>query len=119
MPGGRRPRTCNSLYTRTTQEAEAEADVRSHPARRSRGRPRRAVQSSAVPPPEEDRTTTTDDEDQQLAPQTGGGDTSSGGVAGGSTSSTSSVPYLRGSSQLPARPIPFQRRPVIRPKGDK
>ena len=72
MPGGRRTRTCNSLYARTTQEAEAEAEVevsaRSRPARRPRGRPRRAVQSSTVPPPEEDRTTTTDDEDQQLAP---------------------------------------------------
>ena len=41
------------------------------------------------------------------------------GGGGGSTSSTSSAPYLRGSSQLPTRPIPFQRRPVIRPKGDK
>jgi len=82
MPGGRRTRTCNSLYARTTQEAEAEASARSRPARRPRGRPRRAVQSSAIPPPEEDRTTTTDDEDQQLAPQTGGGDTSSGGGGG-------------------------------------
>jgi len=70
MPGGRQTRTCNSLYARTTQEAEAEAEasVRSRPARCPHGRPRRAVQSSAVPPPEEDRTMTTDDEDQQLAP---------------------------------------------------
>jgi len=70
MPGGRRTQTCNSLYARTTQEmeAEVEVEVRSRPARRPYGRPRRAVQSSAVPPPEEDRTTTTDDEDQQLAP---------------------------------------------------
>jgi hypothetical protein len=40
-------------------------------------------------------------------------------VVVGSTSSTSSVPYLRGSSQLSVWPIPFQRRLVIRPKGDK
>ena len=44
-------------------------------------------------------------------------------IAGGSTctasGSTSSGVYLRGPSQLPARPIPLHRRPVIRPSGDK
>jgi hypothetical protein len=37
----------------------------------------------------------------------------------GLTSSTTSKPYLRGPSQLPKRPIPVERRPLIAPEGDK
>jgi hypothetical protein len=39
--------------------------------------------------------------------------------AGGSTSTTASQPYKRGPSQLPKRPIPVDRRPLIAPQGDR
>ena len=38
---------------------------------------------------------------------------------GGTSSSTSSRVWLRGPSTLPRRPIPHERRPLIRPDGDK
>jgi hypothetical protein len=37
----------------------------------------------------------------------------------GSTSSAALIPYKRGPSQLPKRPIPVDRRPLIAPKGDR
>ena len=37
--------------------------------------------------------------------------------AGGSASSSSSGVWLRGPSTLPRRPIPLERRPLIRPTG--
>ena len=47
-------------------------------------------------------------EDEEEAQQTGSGSAASG----------SSV-YLRGPASLPERPIPRERRPVIRPEGEK
>jgi hypothetical protein len=38
---------------------------------------------------------------------------------GDSTSSAASKPYKRGPSQLPKRPIPVDRRPLIAPEGDR
>ena len=38
---------------------------------------------------------------------------------GGTSSSTSSRVWLRGPSTLLRRPIPLERRPLIRPDGDK
>jgi len=38
---------------------------------------------------------------------------------GGTSSFTSSRVWLRGPSTLPRRPIPLERRPLIRPDGDK
>ena len=38
---------------------------------------------------------------------------------GGTSSSTSSRVWLRGPSTLPRRLIPLERRPLIRPDGDK
>ena len=38
---------------------------------------------------------------------------------GGTSSSTSSRVWLRGPSTLPRRPIPLERRPLIRLNGDK
>ena len=40
-------------------------------------------------------------------------------TAGGSASSSSSSVYLRGPASLPQRPIPRERRPLIRPEGEK
>ena len=40
-------------------------------------------------------------------------------IAGGSASSSSSSVYLRGPASLPQRPIPHERRPLIRPEGEK
>ena len=37
----------------------------------------------------------------------------------GGTSSSSTGVWLRGPSTLPRRPIPLERRPLIRPNGDK
>lgn len=39
--------------------------------------------------------------------------------AGGTSSSTSSRVWLRGPSSLPRRPIPSERRPLIRPDGER
>jgi hypothetical protein len=39
--------------------------------------------------------------------------------AGGSTSSAASIPYKRGPSQLPKRPILVDRCPLIAPQGDR
>ena len=38
---------------------------------------------------------------------------------GGTSSSTSSRVWLRCPSTLPRRPIPLERRPLIRPDGEK
>ena len=131
MPGGRQARRgVNSLYMRERSPPHAEEDpLPEPPTRRTRsgrphGRPRTRVQPAATP--------SVDEDDQAVGQHIGGGGTSSDSsdhgeaaiaTPGGSTStasgSTSSGVYLRGPSQLPARPIPLHRRPVIRPNGDK
>jgi len=131
MPGGRQARRgVNSLYMRERSPPHAEEDpLLEPPTRRTRsghprGRPRTRVQLATTP--------SVDEDDQAVGLHLGGGGTSSnlsdhGEVAiatvGGSTctasGSTSLGVYLRGPSQLPARPIPLHRRPVIRPSGDK
>lgn len=40
-------------------------------------------------------------------------------TAGGSASSSTPSVYLRGPASLPQRPIPRERRPLIRPEGEK
>ena len=131
MPGGRQAhRGVNSLYMRERSPPHAEEDpLLEPPTRRTRngrprGRPKMRVQPAATP--------SVDEDDQAVGLHIGGGGTSSDSsdhgeatiaTAGGSTctasGSTSSGVYLRGPSQLPVRPIPLHRCPVIRPSGDK
>ena len=131
MPGGRQAhRGVNTLYMRERSPPHAEDDPLPEPSMRRtrsgrpRGRPRTRVQPAATP--------SVDEDDQAVGLHIGGGGTSSDSsdhreaaiaTPGGSTStasaSTSSGVYLRRPSQLPARPIPLHRGPVIRPSGDK
>jgi len=122
-------RSCHSTYMRSrdtpqAEETEVEAET-SQRQRRPRGRPRREPStdhergSSRSSRDDDGPLPTVGEEaapqmyDEEVVPHT----FEEG--AGGSTSSAASKPYLRGPSQLPKRPIPPHRRPLIAPEGDK
>ena len=135
-------RSCHSTYSRPrdtppAEETEAEPSERQ---RRPRGRPRRepstdhdrgssrSCRDDIVPLPTVGEEAIPQMYDAVVAHTSEGAvlHTSEGEVphtseegAGGSTSSIASKPYLRGPSQLPKRPIPVERRPLIAPEGDK
>ena len=58
-----------------------------------------------------------DEEDE--AEEAAGGSSSCGAAAGDSSSSGTAKLYQRGPSQLPKRPIPLERRLMVRPGGSK
>ncbi|OQU83459.1 hypothetical protein SORBI_3005G119800 [Sorghum bicolor] len=119
-------RRCRSAYSRprdtpAAEETETETEP-SERQRRARGRPRlepsadhdlgfsRSSRGDDVPPQMYDEVPP---ESEEGVPHT-----SEEGVWG-STSSAGSKTYKRGPSQLPKRPIPVDRRPLIAPEGDK
>jgi hypothetical protein len=120
-------RRCRSAYSRprdtpAAEETETETEP-SERQRRARGRPR--LEPSADHDLGSSRSSRGDDVppqmyDEEVPPESEEGvpHTSEEGV-GGSTSSSASKPYKRGPSQLPKRPIPIDRRPLIAPEGDK
>jgi len=120
-------RRCQSTYSRPRdtpppEDTEAETSERQ---RRLRGRPRRepstdhergssrSSRDNDGPLPTVGEDAAPQMYDEEVVPHT------SEEGAGGSTSSAASKPYKRGPSQLPKRPIPVDRRPLIAPEGDK
>jgi len=118
-------RSCHSTYSRSRGTSAAEEMEMSQRQSGPRGRPRREPStnhergSSRSSRDDDGPLPTVGEEaapqmyDEEVVPHT------SEEGAGGSTSSAASKPYLRGPSQLPKRPIPPHRRPLIAPEGDK
>ena len=125
-------RSCHSTYSRPRGTSAAEETETSQRQSGPRGRPRRepstdikrgSLRSSRdddvhLPTVGEDTVLQMYDDAVPHAFEEGVPHMSEEG-AGGSTSSTASKPYKRGPSQLPKRPIPVDRRPLIAPKGDR
>ena len=122
MVGGMR--SVGSFYRSSVFAPAEEAPTAEEPPQRRRGRPRgqgrhaRAATRppSPVPPsPQEEAEEEQHEHEEQAEQEEGELEEPS---AGGSSSSASKI-WLRGPSRLPEHPIPFTKRPVIRPNGPR
>ena len=125
MVGGMR--SVGSFYQSSASALAEEAPAAEEPPRRHRGRPRGQGRQARVatwppspipPSPQEEAEEEQhehEEHEEQAEQEEGEVEEPS---AGGSSSSASKI-WLRGPSRLPELPIPFTKRPVIRPNGPR
>ena len=102
-----------SLYRRTMTAAPGESRRRSsHRREPSPAAPSREEE-------EEEQVLQEDAEEEQEDAEEAQENDDEEATTGGFASSSSSSVYLRGPMSLPQRPIPRERRPLIRPEGEK
>jgi CCR4-NOT transcriptional regulation complex NOT5 subunit len=107
-------RSVRSLYQRARSRLPAPSDAVEGSSER---RGRRSRGTTQVPPQEaqEEQVAPQDDTEEEAQEE----DEEAHQTASCSAASSSSSVYLRGPATLPKRPIPLERRPVIRPDGER